>query len=193
MKGASSLGRKNTVAWKTIHSLCAMDRIDEKQLYAKAKLVLGVYRKVCWSTLCDAEDMTEEAYYFCSSDLDKALIYLEEFAPEKEKEQFENRVKKLFETRWMIELVDSAMLKVYEFPENGKLYHEIISKCFLAKFRYTETELLELLRLERSRYYDRKKEAIMVFGLSLWTISIPALKCYLKDVEYNELEDFEYE
>ena len=137
--------------------------------------------------------MTEEAYYFCSSDLDKALIYLEEFAPEKEKEQFENRVKKLFETRWMIELVDSAMLKVYEFPENGKLYHEIISKCFLAKFRYTETELLELLRLERSRYYDRKKEAIMVFGLSLWTISIPALKCYLKDVEYNELEDLEYE
>lgn len=193
MKGAMSLGRKNTIAWKTIHSLCAMDRIDEKHLYEKAKMVLGVYRKVCWSTLCDAEDMKEEAYYFCSSDLDEALIYLEEFAPDQEKERFENRVKKLFETRWMIELVDSAMLKVYEFPENGKLYYEIISKCFLDKFRYTENEMLELMQLERSRYYDRKKEAIMVFGLSLWTISIPVLKCYIDNVKCEEMEAFEYE
>jgi hypothetical protein len=61
----------------------------------------------------------------------------------------------------MVELVDTAMLKVRDFPYNGEVYFEILSKCYLNRFKYTETELLELLQLERSSYYDRKKEAIM--------------------------------
>ncbi len=68
----------------------------------------------------------------------------------------------------MIELVDSAMLKVKEFPYNGDLYFENLSRCYLDKFKYTESEILDLLSMERSTYYDRKKEAIYVFGISLW-------------------------
>lgn len=181
------MSRRNTGAWNTICSLCEMDKIDRKQMYEKAKMLLGIYRKVCWSTIGRADIVAEEICYYCGSDLDGALLYLEEFAPEKEKEQFESRIKTLFETRWMVELVDSAMLKVYEFPENGQLYHEIVSKCFLTKFKYTENELLEILNLERSRFYDRKKEAIMVFGLSLWGSSIPKLKSFL--VENEDMEE----
>ena len=33
-------------------------------------------------------------------------------------------------------LVDTAMLKVKEFPENGDLYFEILSKCYLSKFNF---------------------------------------------------------
>lgn len=181
------MSRRNTGAWNNICSLCEMDNIDGKQLYEKAKMLLGIYRRVCWSTIGRADTVAEEICYYCGSDLDGALLYLEEFAPEKEKEQFESRIKTLFETRWMVELVDSAMLKVHDFPENGQLYHEIISKCFLTKFRYSENELLEILNLERSRFYDRKKEAIMVFGLSLWGSSIPKLKSFL--VENEEMEE----
>jgi hypothetical protein len=52
--------------------------------------------------------------------------------------------------------------------------------------------MLEILNLERSRYYDRKKEAIMIFGLSLWGDAIPKLKVFLNDTKaemealYNE-------
>ena len=183
LKGHIQLSRRNTGAWNTICSLCEMDNIDGKQMYEKAKMLLGIYRKVCWSTIGRADTIAEEICYYCGSDLDGALLYLEEFAPEKEKEQFECRIKTLFETRWMVELVDSAMLKVHDFPENGQLYHEIISKCFLTKFRYSENELLEILNLERSRFYDRKKEAIMVLGLSLWGSSIPKLKAFLVENE----------
>ena len=183
------MSRKNTGAWNTICSLCEMDNIDGKQMYERAKMLLGIYRKVCWSTMGRADMVAEEICCYCGSDLDGALLYLEEFAPEKEKEQFESRIKTLFETRWMVELVDYAMLKVHDFPENGQLYHEIISKCFLTKFKYTENELLEILNLERSRFYDRKKEAIMVFGLSLWGSSIPKLKSFL--VENEDSADME--
>ena len=47
--------------------------------------------------------------------------------------------------------------KIYDYPNNGNLYHEILSKSYLTAFRYTERELLELLNMERSTFYDRKK------------------------------------
>jgi hypothetical protein len=92
----------------------------------------------------------------------------------------------------MVELVDTAMLKVRDFPYNGELYFEILSKCYLNRFKYTETELLELLQLERSSYYDRKKEAIMVFGLAMWGGAIPQLKTFLSSTQ-EELSDLPWE
>ena len=49
----------------------------------------------------------------------------------------------LFENKWMVDLIDMAMGKIYDYPNNGNLYHEILSKSYLTAFRYTERELLE--------------------------------------------------
>ncbi len=183
------MSRKNTGARSAIHALCEMEQMEESQLYAKARMLLGIYRSACWSTIGRAEMISEEVCCYCGPELDDALIYLEVFAPEKEKERFECRIRSLFETRWMMELVEMAMAKVYEFPGNGPVYHEILSKCYLSKFHYSEAELLEILNLERSRYYDRKKEAILVFGLSFWRGSLPRFKAFLEE---NEREDMSY-
>lgn len=118
--------------------------------------------------------------------LDGALLYLEEFAPDVERERFEAKVKTLFETRWMIELVDTAMIRVKEFPYGGDQYFEILSKCYLTKWKYTESDMLDILNMERSRFYDRKKEAIYIFGLSLWGGAIPKLKTFLKENPLGE-------
>lgn len=67
-------------------------------------------------------------------------------------------------------------MRVREFPDYGKQYHEILSKGFIVRVKYTEAELLDALSMERSRYYDRKKEAIMVFGVVLWGTEIPRLE-----------------
>ena len=49
------------------------------------------------------------------------------------------------------------------------------------KNKCTESEMLEMLNLERSRYYDKKKEAIMVFGLALWGAELPKVKEFLQE------------
>ena len=54
-------------------------------------------------------------------------------------------------------------------------------------FRYTESELLEILNLERSTFYDRKKEAVMLLGIALWGYAIPAFRGIF-DVEGDESE-----
>ena len=186
------MSRKNTEAWSAIHSMCNMQNLDEASLYQKSKLLLNIYRRVCWTTIGRADYVAEEMCLYCGSDLDDALIYLEEFAPDVEKERFESKVKTLFETRWMIELVDTAMLRVKEFPYGGDQYFEILSKCYLTKWRYSESDMLDILNMERSRFYDRKKEAIYVFGLSLWGGAIPQLKTFLQENPLDEYPDEDY-
>lgn len=57
---------------------------------------------------------------------------------------------------------------------------------YLNRFKYRESEMLEVLNMERSTYYDRKKEAILLFGLSLWGTAIPKLKDFLESAREEE-------
>lgn len=48
------------------------------------------------------------------------------------------------------------------------MYYEILSKQFIYRFNSTEKELLDELNMERSVFYDRKKEAIYLFSICLF-------------------------
>jgi len=181
------MGRNHTKAVKSINKMYEQMNLDRNEILHKTKLLLSIYRDVVWATLHGAESVKEDMYYF-GDELNEALVYLEHFAPDIEREEFEARISSLFENKWMIDLIDKAMGKVYEYHNNGKLYHEILSKCYLTAFRYTEIEVLELTNLERSTFYDRKKEAILLLGISLWGYAIPVFKGI-----FAMPEDFEYE
>ena len=101
-----------------------------------------------WSgiTLSEPARVNEELVYY-GEELDSALVYLELFAPDTEKQEFESRISALFENKWMVDLIDTAMAKIYDYHNNGRLYHEIISKSYLTAFRYTGSELLDLLNM----------------------------------------------
>ena len=176
------MSRKNTQAINSIQRICQVQKLVMDDIYTRAKLLLSIYRDVCWSTAIRAEELEDNLVCYCSNQLSDALVYLETFAPQEKKAEFEERVQSLFETRWMIELVDNAMLKVREFPHNGILHHEILSRCYLDKFKYTESDLLELLSIERSTYSDRKKEAVYVFGISLWGDALPKMMKFIDEV-----------
>ena len=150
------MSRYNTQVLSNIRMLCRMQNIDEKVLYERAKLILSIYREVCWSTIDRANDVCDTLICTYGDSLDGALIYLENFAPDEARERFEERIRSLFETKWIIELVDMAMLKIREYPDKGALY------------------------------YDRKKEAILLFGLSLWGTAIPKLKDFLESAREEE-------
>ena len=176
------MGRKNSEAWGTIHSICEADHIDEKRLYEKTKLVLSKYRNICWQTRADTDETLADLCVCASSDIDGALIYLETFAPEREKDIFESKIMNLFDRRWMIDIVDTAMIKTKEFPYGGDTFFEIISKCYLTRWKYTEKDMLEILNMDRSRFYDKKKEAVMIFGISLFGTAIPRYRKLVSDV-----------
>lgn len=170
LKG-DKMGNNRNGSRKRIETICASRKINESEVYGRARKLLEVYRDVCWETSEYAdlvrEDLTYE-YGYASGDLDTALMYLENFAPDEQREKFTAKIQSLFSIKWMVEIVDSAIIKVREFPLNGELYAHILSLYYLGRFQYSETEMMEELNLERSSYYRRKKEAMIVFGLAIW-------------------------
>ncbi len=149
----------------------------------KTKLLLKIYRPVVWSTSNRAYQICESAECYCGKNLERALEYLANFAPETEQNRFSENVRSLFETHWLISLIDSTMNKIYEYPDNGKMYHEILSKQYLTVSKYSEQEMLELLNMERSTYYDKKREAIDLFAICLWGYTIPSMRGIFAAIE----------
>lgn len=167
--------RTQSRALKNIRRIYDRLHLDE-DVYHKAKLVLTIYRDVVWASNQKVDELLLTAGETCGQDLGMALTYLSDFAPTEQKQDFEYRVACLFETKWLIDLIEAALVKVHGYHTDGQLYFEILSKSYTTVLPYTETELLEAIKLERSTFYDKKKEALMLFGISLWGYAIPQLK-----------------
>jgi hypothetical protein len=168
--------RKETKMMKNIRTMYQQLSLQEESVLHRAKKVLSIYRDAVWSVTERAENIICETSATYGQDLGTALAYLADFAPTEQQNEFESKVTNLFETKWLIELVDKAMQKVHSYHSNGQLYYEILLKCYTGKFNYSETEILQALGMERSTYFDRKKEAIMLLGIALWGYAIPQLR-----------------
>jgi len=165
--------RKDSAAMKNIRLMYVGLHLDMNATTAKTKLILSLYRNIVWASFHRARNLYESADEIFGAKLSTALAFLSDFAPIKERQAFEIKVASLFDTKTFVDLIDEAMIRLYDYHSNGKLYHRIISKNYLTAFSYTEIEILEDINLERSTYYDRKKEAVALFGLALWGYSIP--------------------
>lgn len=151
-------------------------RIERDSVLHKSKLLLKIYRPIVWSTKRKANEVCESAELYSGRKTCEALEYLANFAPEIKQEQFMSEVDSIFETKWFSSLIEHAMDKIFSYPDNGELYHTILSKQYLTAIKYTEQEILEQLNLERSTFYCKKKEAIELFCICLWGFIIPELR-----------------
>lgn len=182
---------RTTKTMKSISLMYDGMSLDEEQVYHKAKLLLDIYRDVVWKTVQEVNFFKEVCESYCSQNLNTALTYLSDFAPTEQKEKFADRISCIFETAWIIELMDTAMLKTYEYHTNGRLYHEILSKCFINAVAINEQDLLECFSMERTTFYMRKKEAVKLFGIALWGYALPKYKAiFSEDVSVDA--DYSY-
>lgn len=78
------MGRNNTKAVKNITKMYEQLGLAQDDIFHKTKLLLSIYRDVVWATLSDCNCVNEEIYYY-GDDLTDALVYLEEFAPDKKR------------------------------------------------------------------------------------------------------------
>lgn len=63
-----------------------------------------------------------------------------------------------------------------EVQEQLEADYEILTKQFIHRFNSTEKELLDELNMERSVFYDRKREAIFLLSLCLFGYAVPELQ-----------------
>ncbi|MBR3245860.1 MAG: hypothetical protein IKN57_09655 [Parasporobacterium sp.] len=177
------MSREHSEARRRFKSMCRKREQDEKVLLDRTKMLLKTYRGTGWSVM-ERPAMEEEipdSDYQIRPEIFRAIDYLESFDPEKDKDDFEDRLEPLFETSWIQEIVSMTMNKVREFPCYGSIYYSILNDCFFSAFKYTEREMVELMKMERSVYYDRKKEAIMTFAVALWNTAVPKIRSFEKE------------
>lgn len=150
--------------------------IDSKAVFHRSKLILKIYRDVVWVLSERAEELQGYAWELGNQDVEAGLCYLENFAPDMELQAFEEKVCCVVQSRMLVEVIDRALLRLKRYPNRGELYYEILTKQFIHRFNSTEKELLEELNIERSVFYDRKKEALFLFSLCLFGYAIPELQ-----------------
>ena len=182
--------RTTTKAMQFIEVQAQHFDLDTKQLYSKTKILLGLYRNVVWSVKNRANDYQKEIAGTYGMQLNTALLYLSDFAPERTKDDFETKVNNLFQSHWLIKLIDLGLKYVHDYPYYGEIYSDILRLRFLEETKRSDNTVGELLSLERSTYYDRKKEAILLLGVSLWGLVIPnAISTYKRFVHLSISED----
>lgn len=165
--------RAPTKAMQFIEAQAQSIHLDTKEIYSKTKALLQLYQSVVWSVKNRADNLRREITGTYGMQLNTALIYLSDLAPEKTKTGFEASVATLFQSKWIIELLDLSLQCVRDYPLYGETYAELLHLRFMNEIRRSDADVSELLALERSTYYDRKKEAIMLMGLSLWGFVVP--------------------
>ncbi len=172
------MGRKNSNAMNQILDYYRMYDLDVESVYQVTKLVLEKYRGACWSAADRADMLKNELEEYCGSKLEKALIPLEIFASETDRAYYESSINSLYQTGFLAGTVVFAVRQLRNFPRHGTLYADILTMCYLSNTCYGEKNILMALDLERSRFYDRKKEAILLLGYVLGGQIVENLKKY---------------
>ncbi len=154
-------------AMQRIDGICRLYQIDKEGAYKQGKFILDSYRYLSWKTVRDAQYVREDLMSYCSSDMDQAMVYLLTFATDERRDFFESRIDVLFSSHMMGAMIDSAAAWVRDYPDNGKLYYDIICQSYLYRNGMKEADILDILNMERSTYYKRRKEAVTVFGVAI--------------------------
>ena len=58
------MGRKDTLAAKSIRKMYEQLNLNQSDIFSKTKLLLGVYRDVVWITLSESARVNEELVYY---------------------------------------------------------------------------------------------------------------------------------
>ncbi len=174
---------------KTVYSNL-LDKIDrhkkiDMETYHNAKLLLKTYSSVVWENANNYQDLICEHSEIYGTPDYSGLEIMTQLGEEKKAKELKEKLMNVAENKIMLEVIEKALIHVKGYPYNGQLYYNIINKNFFMKYKYNETEMLKVLNISRTTYYRKRKEAIHLFGVSLWGFIIPSV---MKKLENNGIK-----
>lgn len=166
-----------------------LDKVDrhkkiDMEIYHDAMLLLKIYSSVVWENANHYEDVICEHKEIYGTPDYSGLEIMTQLGEEKKARELKSKLMNVAENKLMLEAIEKALSHMREYPHNGQLYYHIITMNFFKKDKCSESEILKSLNMARTTYYRKRKEAIHLFGVSLWGFIIPALmkpKQYVSD------------
>jgi len=159
--------RKESVAVRNMMMAYAVPIEQTGEIVEQSKVVLGAVRSMYWRTKTAAEIMQVEASGKLSVGIGAALLYLSDLAPIKERQDYEQRIMRMFENQSILSVIEKTIDAIQRYPTNGSLYHTILSSYYIDEQPCSDEAIYGELGLERTGYYQRKREAALLFGLQI--------------------------
>ena len=113
--------RRESVTVQKCKKQMAALGFDSQLAYHRVKLILKIYRDVVWVLSERAEELHEYAWELGNRDADAGLCYLENFAPDIDLQEFEEKVCCVMESRMLVDVIDRALLRLKRYPDRGEL------------------------------------------------------------------------
>ena len=159
----------STQQLELIRQVCKVRRLDEDDTFTITKRLLENYRSALWihSGASDAarailtgdgKRQVKEWYMTLKKLTRQDMIVA----------SIDSAIFHICRTAWIMEVVDQVLNSVKEFNPFGELYRDILRLAYFDEKNMTDQEVIDELSLERSTYYRRKKEAILLCGVLLW-------------------------
>lgn len=142
--------------------------IDKEIAYRKTIELLSMYRELRWFTTVRAKEEVEELVECGNGDLENTLIVLEIFASGGKRRKYKDNINSLFYTKRLINIIDASIMKLKNFPRDGNKYFEIVKDNYLGSSVLSQEAIIEKHHYERSEYFQKRKEAILLIAIDLW-------------------------
>lgn len=168
--------------WISMYDGSSIENAEELK---NTKRMLKQYRDVVLSKEDQTFDVIEQVDSFGNVTFVEAMKSFFKFGYEMDNKELSSTKFTQFEIQWIKALFELSMDKLYTYPENGKLYYEIINKQYFSNSDVSDNEMSKMLGIVRSTYFRKKKKAIEMFTVCLWVCIIPELVCYYYSKEFS--------
>ena len=83
---------------------------------------------------------------------------------------FNDRINSCYKSLSLLEMIDESVVLVHDYPDNGRLYYDIINLYYMGISENSHEDVMEMLDLTRATYYRSHKKALECFYLHFITV-----------------------
>ena len=146
---------------------------DTQSSHSKSvKALLRLYRKVLHNVNNEIVYLDELTYTTSRKHLSDLVNSLVEYETNIDSHKFNDKLNSCHKSLSLLQILDKTVVIVRDYPDNGQVYYDILTRYYFDNFKYTHDEITEILEMSRSNYFRFFDMAIACFYMHL----IPVMK-----------------
>ena len=154
--------------------------VTQKSHSKSVKALLRLYRKVLHNVNNEIVYLDELTYTTSRKHLSDLVNSLVEFETNIDSRKFNDKLDSCHKSLSLLQILDKTIVMVRDYPDNGQVYYDILTRYYYDNFKYTHDEIIEILEMSRSNYFRYFEKAVACFYMHL----IPVLKA--NDFSFDE-------
>ena len=160
------MGNDMTKSMKIIVRRCKLTGIDpSEKTITNIRTMMEVYRDLCkerveYSALSSTVTIAEAGPYLFRGLMERKPM---------SRDQIESLESRFINDGWLGDVAEVVLKEMPEQYSDGDAYAMILRSAYIDEKTQSDNEIMVNMNLAKTKYYARKKEAILAFGQILWT------------------------